>query len=56
MHMPSPSSVPRQDDDDDDVRQSPVPPDQQQDIVPIEDPPKPGRHSDEPPMRVCFRS
>jgi hypothetical protein len=53
MHTPNPGSDPRPDvpNDNGDVRKPPVPPDQQYEIVPIEEPPKPG-HSDAPPMRL----
>ena len=52
MHTPNPGSDPRPDvPNDDDVRAPPVPPDQQDEIIPIQEPPKPGR-SDAPPMRV----
>lgn len=48
MHTPYPGSEPS--DPGEEVRPPPVPPDQQDDIVPVEEPPKPGRHSDGPPM------
>jgi hypothetical protein len=50
MHTPTPDSNPVPDDQDDGVRQPPVPPDREDEIVPIEEPPKPGRGSDAPPM------
>ena len=33
-----------------DVKPPPVPPDQQPEIVPVEEPPKPGQPSGEPPL------
>lgn len=33
-----------------DVKQPPVPPDQQPEIVPVEEPPKPGQPTGEPPL------
>ena len=33
-----------------DVKQPPVPPDQQAEIVPVEEPPKPGQPNGEPPL------
>ena len=55
MHTPNPGSDPHPgsgDEEQPDVRQPPVPPDQAPDVVPQEDPPKPGRHKQEPPMIV----
>ena len=49
MHTPNPGSDPRRDEQENDVRQPPVPPDKQDEVVPIEEPPKPGRR-DPPPM------
>jgi hypothetical protein len=50
MHTPTPDSDPRSEDQDGDVRHPPVPPDREDEIVPIEEPPKPGRGRDAPPM------
>lgn len=56
MHTPNPGSDPRTDDEgNDDVRQPPVPPDRQDEIVPVEEPPKPGSGKDRPPMIVATR-
>lgn len=41
--MHTPTREPQEDEDQPDVKQPPVPPDQEPDVVPIEDPPKPGR-------------
>lgn len=41
MHTPTPH--PQEDEEQPDVKQPPVPPDQQPDIVPVEEPPKPER-------------
>jgi len=50
VYTPNPGSDPRPDDKGD-VRQPPVPPDQQDDVVPVQEPPKPG-HREPPPMIV----
>jgi hypothetical protein len=50
MHTPTPDSDPVPGDQDDDVRQPPVPPDREEDVVPIVEPPKPGRGKDAPPL------
>lgn len=47
LHTPVPD--PREDEEDPDVKQPPVPPDQEPDVVPQGDPPKPGQN---PPMIV----
>lgn len=52
MHIPHPGPEPS--DPGEEIRPPPVPPDQQDDIVPIEEPPKPGRRSDGPPMLARF--
>jgi len=49
MHTPNPGSDPRIEDEDEDVRQPPVPPDQD-DVVPVSEPPQPGRGKDAPPL------
>lgn len=41
MHTPIPE--PHEDEEQPDVKQPPVPPDQEPDVVPVQDPPKPGR-------------
>jgi len=51
MHTPNPGSNPRPDEKDDPVCQPPVPPDQQDDVVPVQEPPKPGGR--ETPMIAC---
>jgi hypothetical protein len=52
MHTPNPGSDPRPEvPDDDEDRHPVVPPDQQEEIVPIEEPPKPGRT--DAPMRLA---
>ena len=51
MHTPNPGSEPRPAGQDDDTRQPPVPPDQENEIVPIEEPPK-TTHGDPPPKIV----
>lgn len=51
MHTPNPGSDPRPESDQDDVHTPTVPPDQEDDLVPIEEPPKPGR-SDSPMIAV----
>ena len=48
MKMHTPSRGPQPDEEDGDVKQPPVPPDQEPDVVPVQDPPKPDR--DRPPM------
>jgi hypothetical protein len=48
MHTPTPENPGSEDQDD--VREPPVPPDRQEEIVPIEEPPKPGRGRDAPPL------
>lgn len=47
MHTPIPD--PLEDEEEPDVKQPPVPPDQEDEIVPQRDPPKPGENE---PMRV----
>lgn len=47
MHTPTPHD-PNEDEDEPDVRQPPVPPDQESEVVPQRDPPKPG--GEPPPM------
>ena len=47
MHTPIPD--PLEDEEDPEVKQPPVPPDQEDEIVPQGDPPRPGEHE---PMRV----
>ena len=54
MHTPNPGSDPRPDQQDDDVRRPPLPPDRQDEIVPVEEPPQPGR-TDVSPMRAARR-
>lgn len=51
MRYPEPPSSPPADDDSDrpDVRTPPVPPDQEDDVIPQRDPPKPGQGK-EPPL------
>lgn len=46
MHTPTP--VPNENDEQPDVKQPPVPPDRAPDVVPVEDPPRPG--GEPPPM------
>ena len=43
MHTPTPD--PREDEEQPDVRNPPVPPDQEPEVVPQGDPPKPGEHT-----------
>jgi hypothetical protein len=50
MHTPTPDSDQIPDDDEGHVRHPPVPPDREDEIVPIEEPPKPGRGNDAPPL------
>jgi hypothetical protein len=50
MHTPTPDSDRSPDEDEGHVRHPPVPPDREDEIVPIEEPPKPGRGNDAPPM------
>jgi hypothetical protein len=52
MHSPTPQSDP-QTDEDPDVKQPPVPPDQEPEVVPQRDPPKPGG---EPPPMIASRT
>ncbi len=52
MHIPNPGDDPGINDPDRDKPQPPVPPDQQPDVVPVQEPPKPGRGDDAPPMIV----
>jgi hypothetical protein len=46
LHTPTPD--PREDEKEPDVKEPPVPPDQEPEVVPVEDPPKPG--GDPPPL------
>jgi len=54
MHTPNPDE-PRPDPqhDEDDDRQPPVPPDQEDDVIPIQEPPRPGK--DGPPLIAIQR-
>ena len=55
MHTPTPQSDPERERRDDDMPQPPVPPDRQEEIVPVEEPPKPGR-GDAPPMIAALNA
>jgi hypothetical protein len=50
MHTPVPD--PLEDEENPEIKRPPVPPDQEDEIVPQRDPPKPGRDRDPPPMIV----
>jgi hypothetical protein len=54
MHTPNPDEPrPEPQHDEDDVRQPPVPPDQEDHVVPIQEPPRPGK--DGPPLIAIQR-
>ena len=50
MHTPEPS--PHSEPDDPDIKEPPVPPDMEP-VVPVEEPPKPGRAPGDPPPMIA---